>query len=370
MTNHEITGKQMQTTLILFWTGSIVVAGINPLAKQDSWISLLFAGVMALPLLALYSRVANLHPGLNLFEILFKIFGGIFGRILSLVFVLFAIHLGSNVIYTFTEFIKIENMPETPEFFTVVFIILLSMWCVKSGPENIGRVSKFCWPVIFVTSAMTFLVALKDMDINNLKPVMETDFKSLLGGAFSYFILPFGEIVLCLSLFSSINTKVITPKILIKSLVSTILFYIMITLRNVLILGVPSALEFYFPSYQSVGLISIGDFFSRIEILIGLDLMLTGSIKIFVCLYAASLGLAKVCNISDQKTVVAACALLMGTLSGILYKNTLLFVETIKYYQLYAILFELIFPLIMWMGAEIQNKIKASSTALKTDSPN
>ncbi|HEX3040201.1 MAG TPA: endospore germination permease, partial [Caproiciproducens sp.] len=231
MTNHVTTGKQTQAIFFLFWAGSIVIAGINPQAKQDSWICILFAGLMSLPIIAIYSRITNLYPNRNLFEIVLEIFGGFFGRILSFFIILFAIHLASMVSNTFSIFVRIVNIPETPIFITTVFIIVMCGWSVKNGPENIGRLSKFLLPLVLITSVITVIISMKDMDFNNLKPVMDTDFKSLLSGSFSYLTLPFGEMILCIPFLSYISAKASSQKVMFKGLVITTAFYIMVTLR-------------------------------------------------------------------------------------------------------------------------------------------
>jgi spore germination protein KB len=363
MTNHVITGKQTQAVLIMFWLGSIIVMSINAEAKQDSWISILIAGVMFLPLMALCLRIIHIYPGLNLFEILLKIFGGVFGRIMSLIFIFFAIHLGSMVISLFTQFIRIQNMPETPEFLPLSIFILLAVWSVRNGPENIARLSKFTFFIFVVSVLLTFFVAIKDMNLNNLKPVMESDFKSLLSGGVSYFTLSLSQIILILCFMSSISSKVSLPKIFVKGLVAVIVLLLIVTLRNILVLGVPTALMVYYPSYQAVSIISIGDFFTRIEVLIGIDLLLVGFIKISVLLYCASLGLTKVLNISDQKAMVAPCGLLIVTLSTMLYSNSQAQVVWLKISPIYTLPFVVILPLIMWIGAEIQSKIKGTGNA-------
>jgi spore germination protein KB len=367
MTNHVITDKQMQSTLTMFCLGSAIIMGISSKAKQDTWISILISAVLFLPLMLLYVRISKLYPRLNLFEILLKIFGRVFGRILSLIFILFAIHLGSMVIGLFIQFIHIQNMPQTPKLLTVSFIILLSIWSVKNGPENIGRISKVTWPVVLIFSFFTFIVGIKVMDFNYLKPFMQADPKSLLSGAFSYFTLSFGEIFLCLSLFSSADSKANPIKIFARSLISSIIFIMVIDLRNILILGVPTALSTGSPSYKSVSLISVGDFFTHMEVLIGINLVLTGLIKICVSLYAASLGLTKVLNITDQKATVVPCGLLIGTLSLLLSSDSAAQSQWLKVFPIYSIPFEIILPLILWIGAEIQTKIKASDSGSKAN---
>ena len=360
MTNRVITGKQTQSIFIMFWLGSIVVSGINPEAKQDTWVSILLAGVLILPLMALYVRIIHLYPGLNLFDILFKVFGKIFGRILSLLIIFYAIQLGSMVMKVFSEFIDIVNMPETPELLTIVFITLFSIWSVKSGAENIGRLAKFTYLILFVSITLTFIIGLKDMKLDNLKPFMQADFKSLLSAAYTFDVLPLGEMVLLLAFFSSVSAKASASKIYVKSLISMTILYLVVTLRNVMILGVPMALMVDFPSYSSVSVISVGDFFSRVEVLTGINLILAGFIKVCVCLYAASVGLTKVLSIQNQKSTVAPCALLIATLSEMAFSNSTEMLEFIKVYRIYVIPFQIIIPLMIWIGAEIQTKLNSS----------
>ncbi len=370
MTNHIITGKQMQSIIVMFWLGSLIVLGANKEAKQDFWISILLATVMFLPFMWLYIRLISLYPGMNLFEILFQIFGKVFGRIMSLLFVVFAIHLGGQLVRIFSEFISIVNMPETPEALTASVLMLFVVWSVKNGPENIGRVSKYTWVMLGIFIPFTFIVGMKDMKFSNLMPIMNTDFKSLLGSSYSFLTLPLGQAILCLSFFSAVDKTVKPWKIFIKALIISITITLVVVLRNIFILGPSVVSLFYFPSYEAVSIMTSGEFFSRFEVLIGINLMLAGFIKTCVCLYSASLGLAKVLNVTDQKTLAVPCALLFVTLSGLLYKNTQEWVGWIKYYQFYSIPFQIILPVITLIGAEIQTRIKsaASGGQKKTES--
>ena len=367
MTNHVITDKQTQSIFIMFGLGSLAASGISPVAKQDTWISVLLASIMMLPFIALYIRITTLYPGLNLFEIIFKIFGKFFGKIISLIFIIFAIHLGSMIIKVCTTFIRILNMPQTPELLTVAFILLVAIWSVTCGPENVGRLAKFSWFILASSIFITFIIGLKDMNFSNLKPIMETNFKTLLGSAFNFCMLPFGEMILCFCFFSSVSAKASPSKLILRSHVSIIVIFLAVMLRNILVLGVTTALLVDYPSYACVSILSIGDFFTRMEVLIGINLFLAGFIKVSVCLYTSSLGIAKVLHIQDQKSVVVPCALLMGTLSTMLYSNSMDLSNWLKIFQFYAIPYEIILPLIIWIGAEIQTRMNAASTKAVQD---
>jgi spore germination protein (amino acid permease) len=356
MTNHVMTGKQAQSIYILFWIGSVVVTGINKEAKQDTWISILMAAILFLPIMALHLRIIKLYPGLNIFDIILKIFGKVLGRIISLLFISYILLLGTYVMKVFAEFVRILNMPETPEFMTMTFLFLISVWGAKNGPENIGRVAKFCWPIVMTSVLLTFFVAFRFMDFSNLKPVMESDFKSLLSGAFFFTMIPLGEAVVCLCFFSAVSLKTNTLKVYIKALLSFLAILLIAILRNVLVLGVPSALKFYFSSYEAVSVISLGDFFAHIEVIIGINLMLAGFIKIVVCVYASSLGLTKIFNLQDQKSMVVPSGLLVVMLCYLFYPVQY---DWLQSYRFYSIAFQILLPLIVWIGAEIQTKMKS-----------
>jgi spore germination protein KB len=360
MTNHIITGRQIQCLIIMFWGGSLVILSASGTAKQDVWIAILMATLMILPNIALYSRIIKLYPGLNLFEIFDKICGKYIGKTFSLIYTLFALHLGSMVVNTFNQFIHILNTPETPVILTGAMVTALAVWAAKNGPENIARVAKYTWPILLFSVAGTFVIAIREMDINNLLPIMETDMKSLLNSATSYYALPLGEAILCLCFFSSVDKNTKASGIFLKSLIWFIGLLLLIAVRNVLILGLPSVIQFYFPSYQAVSVISVGEFFTRIEVLIGVNLMLAGFIKICVCLYCSSLGLTKLFNFSDQKQMVVPCALIIFTLSEMLTKNSIQYLDFTKIYPIYVLPFEVIIPVIVWIVAEIRNKVENS----------
>lgn len=359
MTDHIITGKQMQSVLIMFWLGSLVMIGGSKDTKQDYWIAILVSVIFILPMAALYCRLIKLYPSKNLFEILFDVFGKVFGRIIALFYVLFALHLGSMITEIFSMFIRVVNMPETPEIVTTALLLLVAVLSVVNGPENIGRVAKFTWKFLALFILFATVVGIKDMKFCNLEPVMVSDFKTILGSSYSLFAFPLSEAILCLSLFSAVGKKESAIKIFVKAIGITIALMLVVALRNILILGVPSSQLFYFPSYQAISIVSLGEFFSRFEVLIGVNLMLAGFTKVCVCLYSASLGIAKVLNIKNQKPLVVPCALIIITLSNMLVSNTRELFEFIPYYTIYAIPFEIILPVTTLIGAEIRHRMKS-----------
>lgn len=133
---------------------------------------------------------------------------------------------------------------------------------------------------------------------------------------------------------------------------AAILSYLFI--RNILVLGADTEHVLYFPSYSTIGLIQVGTFIERIEIIVAVVYLLTGIIKIGICLYAVSNGIAKVFNFGSYRTLVAPIGLLMMNLSCFIYTNTMeMFTWASKIYPYYAIPFQIILPVVILIASEI-----------------
>lgn len=356
MTDKKITGGQVQVMIAMFLFGSSFVMSSSSKTNQDIWVTFLLGGLMMLPMIFIYCALIRKYPDENLFEIIILLFGKIAGKIICSLYIWYALHVGSMVLRTFTEFIYLMNMPETPQIAIAASISLIAAFAVISGPENMGRIAKITFPVMAGFIVITVLIAAKNMDFSNIKPVLHTDFKTLLGGSFTVFSLPFGEILLFLTLFPSIKSKEKPAKIFAIGLILAIILLLLAHLRNLLVLGAPNVKMYYFSSYQTVSVISVGEFFTRMEVLIGIIVLLGGFIKIFVFLFTASVGLAATCNIKNYKKAVVPCMLVINLLSKIDFQNTIEVVEWIVYHSIYVLTFQVILPVVMLIIALIKTR--------------
>ena len=123
---------------------------------------------------------------------------------------------------------------------------------------------------------------------------------------------------------------------------------------------------YIFSSYDAVGVISVGDFITRISVLIGINLVLAGIIKISTTLYAATVGVSKILNIDHFLLPAAACGLLMASTSTILYRNLLEALDFIKYWDVFSVPFQIILPLITLIAARIKIQMLKNRPKMNT----
>lgn len=327
-------------------------------AKQDVWIAVLFALLMALPAIFIYARLLSIFPGKDLFDILNEVFGKILGKIIALIFIWYAFHLGALVIRNFSEFIHIVSLPRTPQLVIIVFTGLICAWAAKAGVEVIGRWAGFFLPVLLFVIIFTVLLSLTQADMDNLKPILYKGFPPVFKSAFSVFSFPFAETVVFMMVFCSVKHKFKMYKVYYVGLIGGAAILLVLSVRNILVLGVETASTLYFPSYSAVSMIELGTFLERIEIVVAVVFLLTGIVKISVCLYAASNGIAKVFNFSRYKILVASVGLLMMILSNFIYNSTMeMFEWARKFYSYYAFPFQVVFPIIILIIAEIKTRM-------------
>ncbi len=363
MNSRQITSRQMLALIVLFLHGSASLVSVTSKAKQDTWFTILLAGMMAVPMVLLYSAIVRKYPQKNLFEIINEVFGKIIGKVVCTLYIWYAIHLGSMNLRMFTEYMQLLTLGETPQIVISLFMILLCMLSVACGIENMGRVAKISFVTVVAFIITTSVVSFKDMNFSNIKPMFSTDAATIIGSSFPTLMLPFGELVLIMALFPFVKPTGNPTKIYVKSILISTALLVTLSIRNLLVLGLPSTKMFYLASYQVVSVMSIGDFFTRMEVFVGAIVLLSCFTKICVCLLVSSIGLANICNIPKNKQMNAPCGLIMVTLSSVLFSRTEEMIKWVDMYMVYAIPFELILPIILWIVIKLKPK-KGKSTVL------
>ncbi|MDP4153459.1 MAG: endospore germination permease [Bacillota bacterium] len=365
MQNHKLSVNQMVSTIILFSFGSSIILGVSTKVNQDSWISLIVAAVLTIPIYLVYSRIIKLFPDMDFFSMLEMLFGKVIGKTITVILVWYAVHLGSLVLRNFSEFVEISGMPETPQLPLAILMIAVLIYLVKSGIETIGKWSLCCLPIILFIVVLTVVLSSKNADLGNLMPIMEHTPKEIISESYKVFTFPFAECVMFLFLSSSFRKKDNPVKIYMWALLISSVTLAVIIIRNYSVLGPALVKESYFPSYMAARIINIGDFLSRIEGTISLNFLLAGITKMAICIMVASNGISSLFNIENEKVMIVPMSLLTLSLSMVLYKSTMEMYNFIEVYRIYAIPFEIIIPLIIWITAEVRlrNKKPAQTQA-------
>lgn len=357
MQTEIISDKQGIAITTVFTLGSVLVLGSGLQGKQDSWISIILAVILTIPIDMMYARILSLFPGNDIFDISRIVFGKITGKFFCILFILFAFFLATIVLRVLGLFINTMSLPETPQIIPMILLGLLCTIGVKEGVESLSRWSEFFLNFLLAYVIITFLLLINKMDIKNILPVMYNGVKPVLTGAISAMTYPFAETVVLLMVLPNLKTKKSPYKVFLWSLFISGIIVFIATFRSLLSLG-PIAADFYFPPYVITGKINIGDFLQRLEILVALVLLLAGYMQIATSLLAACRGIAKLFECNDYRFIIWPVSLIMINYSYFILKNTMeMKTWALKIWMFYAVWFEIFLPLIIYIGAEIKAKM-------------
>ncbi len=356
MTNEKLGKNQLIFLIILFIVGSNFVIGENRMSEQDSWLSMIIAIVISLIIGIMYSRIIKLNPNKDLFGIVEYLFGKIIGKIITVLIIWYAIHLGAMVVCNFTKYIETTILLKTPDIVVSLILILVTVYIAKSSITTFGKWGIAILPIIIIAMFFTIIIAIKDINVDHLMPFFNHDFKAIFNDSIKMTTFPFAETFLFLCLASFFKKQDSPYKIYTWGIILGGTVLLVVFLRNVTVLGKELLSKTYFPSYVSARIIQLGSFFTNIEGVITINFILAGITKISVCLIAAAKGMSQLFNTNNYKKLVVPLGLFLLALCSILYKSVFEMFNFFNVYTIYAIPFQIIIPLIIWIASEIKVK--------------
>lgn len=363
MDKQVISDKQGVTLMVMFIWGSTLIMGTAGEAKKYMWLAIILGMAEASLVMILYCKIINSTSYSNIFDINEVAFGRIAGSALNILYIWFAYILGSMVLNNFTEFINIVGLPDSPRIYGIIPIVILSIWGVKSGVEVLGRWSEFFIIILLMIMFFTTVISIPSMDISRIRPITPNEIKPILNGASSAFSFPFAESVVFMMISSSFKNKKSPYKIYLLGLLISGLMITNFALRNIMVIGAETLSQSYFPSYIALSIIKVGEFVQRIETAVTVSFLLTGFVKISICIMASCNGLAKLFRFDNYDILVTPVSLTMFATSFIVYDSILeagKFIREVLPY--YTIIFQLILPLVTYTGIKVREKSAKGKT--------
>ncbi|MFZ5943011.1 MAG: GerAB/ArcD/ProY family transporter [Bacillota bacterium] len=330
-----------------FTIGSTSIISPTPGADHDSWLAI-FAGLAeGLVFVAVFLTLAQKFPGKTLIEVNDIIYGKYLGKIISIGYLWFFLHLGSLVLRNFGDFFFVYVFLDTPLIVVLGFTIALTASAVRNGIEVIARCSIILVPLIVLAYILDTLFVIPQMDMNRLLPIMDVPLTDFIKASHAAATFPFGETVVFLMVIAFIKDDVKnTKKYFIFALVFVSFLFSMAAARNAAVLGATAQLDQY-PSFVTISIIELGDIITRLEIIVVFTVFAMGFLKIAVCYYGTVLGYAQLLNMRSYLPLVVPIGIFMTVLSIIQFETV---TENIEWagsiYPFYSLLFEFFLPLL------------------------
>lgn len=349
----KISSSELIYMVVGFTVGSTVVYLPGLMAGRETWLAIMAGTVEALALVAVYTSLAARFERSNLVEISEQVLGPILGGLTSLLFLWFCYHLGTLVLHNFSDAVAALILPQTPALAIKIMVIALCGYAAREGIEVIARSVQVVVVFYIVTVVVIFILSLSVFHAEYLLPLFDIPIGKFLWAAHQVATFPLGETVLFLMVVPFVNTPSQTRSAWFKGLFIAIVLLVTAALRSSLSLGESMSI-YAFPSFQSVRLINIGKFLTRIEIIVIINALTMIFAKLTLLYYGVALGLAQVFRLQSYRTLIVPVGGLIIFLSVDLRNYTAITSFGNNVYPLYSLLFELGIPLLLLITAMIR----------------
>ena len=357
MTRNKINTTQFVCIMTLFIMGTSIVTEYNRDSKHDTWLAMLLAAVVFVPVMLMYARISTLHPDKNLFEIIFFQFGKIGGYIFAVVLTLYFFLLGVIITRTFTEFVHVSALQKTPEILMALPLCLLCSILAAKGVQVIGRVGFVLFVLSVIIMLATVLLSIVNVDFINILPVFDVSVSKMAGSTLFFLSYPFAECIALLCLSGSIKDGQSKYKAYILGLILGAVFLLSNSLRTILVLGQSAYISSHFPSYIALGTIQISSFIQRIESLFSGLFLMCVFVKLAVCVYCISLGLNSMVKIKRKNMAAIGTTIVMALIAVAAFKNVIELSNFCTRVQMWlALPVQVLVPMSVWIKSEMRRR--------------
>lgn len=354
MQREMISMRQTICMIVLFLLGSSAVQGVSWGVGQDAWIAVLIALVFGSVFILIYARIMILFPEMDIYDIAQTVFGTIIGKIIIALMTWYAIHLSAIVLRLLSEFIKIVTLQETPQYPIMITLLVVAGYMFFSGIETMGKWAMIVLPIYFIVALYVLFLSVSEIKFFNLLPIMEHSVSAIGAASLKILTTTFAGTVVFLALADSIKVGDNPYKIYLYGNFIGAGVIVVTFLVSIMVLGVPMVEKSYFPSYTAARLINMGDFLSRLEMVIFYNFLLGGIAKISICVLAAVKGVKKLFNITKNGWVFLLLSILIFAIATFEFDSVMELLNFTDIYQYYVLPFQIVIPIILWIGAEIK----------------
>ncbi|OPX83510.1 MAG: Spore germination protein YndE [Pelotomaculum sp. PtaB.Bin104] len=305
----------LMVSMVLSTAFLFVTSAVALLAKQDGWISILLAILVALLIAWLAVNLSMLFPGKTLFQFPEIILGKWPGKVVALLFIWWYIHLNAEVLRAFGSFLVSAFMPETPIIVFELLIMAIAAYAARNGLEVFTRVNQIILPIILVLIVILVILGTPNMNFKKLLPVfIENGAAPVIKGA----VMPaawMGEIVTMAVLIPYLNKANEAYKVAVSATLITGSFLIAIFMADIATFGPEVSAMWYFPTLNGIRTIHLANFLERLDLIAMAIWVAIGLVKISVFYWAAVLGSAQLLELKDYKPLVLPVGVIVLALS-------------------------------------------------------
>lgn len=310
-----------QFMFMLFMLRVTVVISFLPVvtsadALQDAWIAAILQFFGLALVIVIIGGLNQVFPKATVVDYSQILLGKTVGKLLTIPIVFAFLYIGANDSRVYAEVIATGLLPDTPISVISASIILAGGVAALAGIEVIGRLADLFLPIFVGMLLAIVLLPFPQLGQNmgNIAPVLSRGFGPVWRGSITAvaMVLPFLTITI-LTPLTTRPKKALRSAILAAVLSSFVL--VVISFVTVVVLGPVPASRSFFPVFDMIRAVEVGDLLERVELLVifawGFGLFINVSLMLFCAGYA----LKELIDLSTHRAIMGPLSVFMSVLS-------------------------------------------------------
>ncbi|MFC7063388.1 GerAB/ArcD/ProY family transporter [Halobacillus seohaensis] len=306
MEKAKVNGWQLFVLMFLFELGTAIVVSPGMGAKKDAWLAVLLGLIVGLLLFLVYYALYRLYPDLSLIGYAKKILGKYMGGVIGILYLFYFLYIAVRDLRDFGELLTTSTYTYTPLFVINTIMILTIAFVLWHGIEVLARTGEIFFAVLMLIGVVgtTMVLVSGQIDVNQLRPILEDGWGPVLSTLPVTSTVPFGEMIVFTMLLPYLNRPQIGIRVGWSAMSFSGILLIWVVSMEITILGVYIATRSAFPLLTAIGLIDMAGLFQRLDVAVVLTLMIGGFFKIAIFLYAALISATELFRVSKYTRLI------------------------------------------------------------------
>jgi len=319
------------------------------LSEQDAWMSIILATVVGILYALLIGSICRQNTQTTFLEWLRVRLGKKAGMAIGMLLTYYYLISVIIEMREFVNFIAENVLSRTPVYFLIIVTVLVVMYGVSKGISNIAHINLIVIPVSIIVFIVTGILLMKNIHIQNLFPVWDHPMRKIAQGSMTPITwLLQVSILLLIAPFMSKPTE--AGKVGIWGIVLTCVQLGVIVVAAITIIGSRLISIMTYPTFYMVGIIQIGSFLERIDILFISIWICMMYVKMSIVMFAAFHCFVDTFQIRREKPFLLGLGLFTMLTSMYAWPRATDLADFGKTSLIpYAVTFNVLIPLALWM---------------------
>lgn len=325
MNKTQISGRQLAILTFFLTLGSsllLMPAIVASTAKQDAWLSMIVAFGIGLLLVTLYARIGQHGGSAGLEALVQRVFGRwLGGAVMVVLFFYLLLHTALSL-RDLGIFMTVQLMTETPLEIVLLTFVLVCAVAVRLGLETFARAAEIVFPLFLFLFVVLLGVAVWNIDINNLRPVLHSGWNRILYGGIDVAHFPYFNLFSLVFIYDAVSDPVKAKKGLMKGMIVGGVLLSALTIVCVLVLGPEATARHLYPGYALSKTIYFGHFLQRVEIILALLWFMSIFFRVTILLYCSVTCAARWFKLTHHQSLVQTITVIVFAMSILVAPNT------------------------------------------------